>query len=106
MDDFLVRIERMGAAIAPAAKAKAERVYIENYMRCKKALLMQESTEKTSVAKEMYAYSHPDYIALVDGLREAVEIEEKARWALEKFKVEFSHWQTCCANERWQQNHV
>ena len=96
----------MGRAIAPAAKAKAQRVYIENYLRCKKALLMADSDGATVSAKEAYAYGHPDYIALVEGLREAVEIEEKTRWALEKFKVEFEFWRTTQANERWQRDKI
>ena len=105
-DNFLKRIERMGAAIRPYAKARAERVYIENFLRCKKSLLMQDCDEKTSAAKETYAYAHPEYMALLDGLKSAVEIEEKCRWALEKFKIEFEHWRTLQANERWQRDKI
>lgn len=105
-DDFLERIEKMGRAIAPFAKAKAERVYIENFLRSKKAILMRECNEDTVSAREAYAYSHPDYIALIDGLREAVNVEEKAKWALEKFKMEFEHWRTVNANERYQRDRV
>lgn len=108
MDDFLTRIEKMGRAIAPYAKSKADRTYIENYLRSKKAILMQSSPVdcQTVAAKESYAYSHPEYIDLINGLRSAVEIEEKAKWALEKFKIEFEHWRTIQANDRWQKNNV
>ena len=59
-DTFQDRIERMGAAIRPYAKARAERVYTENYLRCKKALLMSSAPAecRTAVAKEQYAYGH------------------------------------------------
>lgn len=106
MDNFEQRIERMGASIAPYAKAKAERVYIENFLRSKKALLMAECNGSTVSAREMCAYAHPDYIALLDGLKVAVEIEEKAKWALEKFKIEFEHWRTMQANERYMKDRV
>jgi hypothetical protein len=106
MDDFQNRIEKMGKAISPYAKAKAERVYIENFLRSKKCLLMSQSEEKTISGKEMYAYAHPEYIELTEALKEAVEIEEKCKWALEKFKIEFEHWRTCQANDRWQKDRV
>ena len=104
--DFLERIEKMGKAIKPYAKAKAERVYIENFLRSKKSILMQGCGEKTIAAKEAYAYSHKDYIALLEGLKAAVEIEETAKWALEKFKIEFEHWRTTQANDRWQKDKI
>jgi hypothetical protein len=93
----------MGAAIRPYAQAKAERVYIENFLRCKKSLLMQAAPAeyRTSAAKEMYAYGHSEYIALLDGLKAAVEVEETAKWALEKFKIETDVWRTLSANNRF-----
>jgi hypothetical protein len=56
-DNFLERIERMGKAIKPYAKAKAERVYIENFLRSKKSILMQACDEKTVAAKAKKTYS-------------------------------------------------
>lgn len=96
----------MGHAIAPYAKAKAERVYIEQFRKSKKAILMRESDGKTIADREAEAYSSPDYIELLDGLKQAVETEEKAKWALEKFKIEFEHWRTTQANERWQKDKI
>ena len=105
-DTFVERLEKMGPAASKYAKAKAERVYIEQYRKSKKALLMAECTAGTAVAREQYAYSHNDYIQLLEALREAVEIEEKAKWALEKFKIEFEAWRTQQANERYQKDRV
>ena len=104
MDNFSERIDKMGAAIGPYAKARREKVYIENFMRCKKALLMSKSDAATVSGKEQYAYAHEEYIALVVALGEAEEIEQKTRWALEKFKIEFDYWRTIQANERWQKD--
>jgi hypothetical protein len=105
-DNFIERIEKMSKAIAPYAKAKAERVYIENFLRSKKALLMAKSEEKTAIAREQFAYGHLEYIQLLEGLRAAVEIEEKAKWSLEKFKIEFEMWRTVNANERWAKDRI
>ena len=51
------------------AKAKAERIYLEEFRKSKKSLLMKDSPEKSAAAKEMDAYAHPDYIALLEGLK-------------------------------------
>ena len=64
------------------AKAKAQRLYLEEYRKTKKALLMRESTGKAVADREAYAYSHPDYIELLDGLRVAIEAEESFRFRL------------------------
>jgi hypothetical protein len=106
LDNFVERIERMGKAIGPYAKAKSERVYIENYLRSKKSLLMALCDEKTMAAKEAFAYAHPEYIELLHGLKQAVEVEEKAKWALERFKIEVEVWRTQQANDRWMREKI
>jgi len=106
MENFEGRIELMSKAIAPYAKAKAERTYIEYFRKSKKAMLMQQSDGKTIADREAYAYSHHEYLALLDGLKAAVYEEERTKFALEKFKIEFEHWRTCQANDRWQKDRV
>ena len=77
------------------AKAKAARIYLDEFRKSKKALLMSQSSEQTAVAREQWAYSHPEYLDLLEGIQQAVEIEEKLRWSLiaaqariDVFKVE------------------
>ena len=47
------------------AKAKAERVRLEEFRKSKKALLMAECEAPAVNAREQYAYAHPDYIVLI-----------------------------------------
>lgn len=82
------------------SKAKAERVYIENFMRSKKALLMKESPESSGIGQERDAYAHPEYIALGDGLKEAVEVEEALRWALVAAQLRVDIWRSQEASNR------
>jgi hypothetical protein len=84
------------------AHAKANRVYIENFMRSKKALLMNQSDAKTVADREAYAYAHPDYIQLTEGLRAAVEVEEDLRWKLIAAQARVEIWRTASANNRAQ----
>ena len=64
------------------AQAKADRVYLEEYRKTKKALLMKDSKETSAVAKEMDAYAHPEYLGVLEGLRAAIEVEETLKWEL------------------------
>lgn len=63
------------------AAAKATRIFLEESRKSKKALLMADS-EGSVAAREIYAYTHQDYRALLDELRKAVEEEEALLWKL------------------------
>ena len=82
------------------AQAKANRVYIENYLRSAKSKMMMESTATSIATKEMEAYATDDYIALLDGLKEAVETEEKLRWQLIAAQERVQIWRTQEATNR------
>lgn len=85
---------------AKFADAKANRVYIEEFRKSKKALLMNESTESTVNAREQFAYSHPDYIQLLEGLKVAVGIEESLKWQMEAARLRIEIWRTQEASNR------
>ena len=61
---------------------------------------MKESLEPTLGAQERDAYAHPDYVELLKGLRDAVEIEEKLRWDLIAAQARVDIWRTEQANLR------
>lgn len=82
------------------AQAKADRVHLEHFRKSKKALLMNECTEKAVTAREQYAYSHPDYMSLLEGLREAVRVEETLRWRLTAAQLRVEVWRSENANNR------
>jgi len=82
------------------AKAKAERVYLEEYRKSLKALLMKRSLEETIGAQEREAYAHDEYKQLLLGLKSAVEIEEKLRWDLIAAQARVEIWRSEQANMR------
>jgi hypothetical protein len=84
------------------ANARAERVYIEEYRKSLKALLMQRSGQKVIAAQERDAYAHEEYAALLAGLREAVEVEEKLRWDLIAAQARIEVWRSQEATNRSQ----
>lgn len=82
------------------AIAKAKRVYLEEFRKSKKAILMQHSQESAVNAQERDAYSHPEYLQLLEALRRAVEIEERLRWELISAQARIDVWRTQQANMR------
>ena len=91
---------------APLAKAKADRIYLEQFRKSKKAQLQNDYVAPVGVARatdamrESYAYAHPDYIAVLDGLKVAVEIEEELKWKMKAAETKTEIWRTLQANNR------
>ncbi len=89
---------------APAfAKAKAERIYLEEFRKTKKALCMKaaEISGANAVnAQEREAYADPEYVELLKGLRVAVEEEERLRWMLIAAQAKIECWRSLEASRR------
>lgn len=84
------------------AKAKAQRVYLEEFRKSKKAILMGQSPENSAVAREQYAYAHEDYLALLSGLKAAIEVEETVRWHMIAAQARIEIWRSMEASNRLQ----
>jgi hypothetical protein len=82
------------------AKAKAERNYLEEYRKSLKAMLMKQCLETAIGAQEREAYAHPEYRALLDGIKVAMEEEEKLRWDLIAAQASIDIWRTEQSNLR------
>lgn len=85
------------------AKAKADRIYLEEFRKSKKALLMRAAEiagHKSAVAQEREAYAHPEYMELLAALQIAVEEEEKYRWMFVGAQAKIEVWRTMEANKR------
>lgn len=87
------------------AKAKSDRVYLEEFRKSKKALLMKDALLRgieAANAQEREAYADPEYLEVLKGLAEAIEREETLKWYLEAAKMKSDIWRTEQANERMQ----
>lgn len=89
---------------APAyANAKAERVYLEEFRKTKKAMLMRDAElhgHKTAAAQEREAYSHPEYVAVLNGLKDAVAEEERLRWLFVAAQARIDAWRSLESSRR------
>ena len=80
--------------------SKAERTYIEAFMKSKKALLMKQSDDKSAAGQERDAYASDEYQSLLLGLRVAVEEEEKLKWLISGAEIQIDIWRTESSNNR------
>ena len=82
------------------AIAKANVVYLENFRKTQKAICFQSSLRSTMAEKEADAYAHKDYIAVLVGLKEAVEDAERLRWMLVAAQARIDIWRSQEASNR------
>ena len=109
-DDIESALEFMRKNSKPLARAKAQRIYLEQFRKSKKAILFSEAptmigagadSRKATVAdRENYAYAHPEYLELLDGLKAAVEMEEEIRWKMTAASLKAEVWRTQQATNR------
>ena len=76
------------------AKAKSDRMYLEEFRKSRKAQLMSQAGTEVLGKQETYAYAHADYIEILDGIRQAVELEEKYRWMMTAAQAKIEVWRT------------
>lgn len=76
------------------AKAKADRMYLEEFRKSRKAQLMSQAETEVLGKQETFAYAHQDYIEILNGIKEAVEKEEKYRWLMTAAQARIEVWRT------------
>jgi hypothetical protein len=87
------------------AQAKANRLYLEEFRKSKKALLMKDALARgyeAVNAQEREAYSDPDYLEILRGIKEATAEEEEIRWKMEAAKMRIEVWRSEQATARSQ----
>ena len=86
------------------AEAEAKKSYLMEYRKSLKSLLMikaEKEDAKMPVAKqERYAYSHPKYQELLDGLKVAIERSVRYRHQFTVMQMDFEAWRSKNARER------
>ena len=85
---------------AAAAKARAERLYVEDFAKVLKARLMAEHDNLSAVLQERHALADDRYLTHLDAIREAVERDEKNRFLRAAAETKIAAWQTMSATER------
>lgn len=85
------------------AAAKANRVYLHEFRKSKKAILMSIAEKggfKSAAAQEREAYASDEYLQLLDGLKVAVEQEEYLRYQIKAAELKIDVWRSKEATAR------
>ena len=83
-----------------AAISRANRIYMEEFRKTVKANCMAASQEKALAAQERDAYASPEYIAHLEAMRAAIELDEVHRWKMVAAQATIEAWRTHQANHR------
>ncbi len=104
---FFVKEEQVEEAVdylqnnaGPAANAKANRIYMEDYSKVLKAELMSESNETSIGGQEKYAYAHPRMMEHIKAKRTAIYEDERHRFLLSAKHAIIDAYRTQAATER------
>lgn len=83
-----------------SAKFKAERIYLEEYRKSLKALIMKQFTELPVSAQEREAYASPRYQEHIKAMMIAIERDEKQRFLRVACEAKIEAWRSFSANHR------
>lgn len=94
--------DTLQATIETAAKARAERLWIEKFLDHKIALLMKEHDvfDLAVNAQEREAKADPEYALLLEGFKAAVFFDERERNTRDTAKSLIDAWRTQSATDR------
>lgn len=105
--DTEARFAELEALAVTYAAAHAQAEHLGEFRKSKKAMLMKMAEidgVKTSATQERDAYAHPEYIALLHGLKAATEQALACKWRLEIARMRFEAWRTKHATRRAEMN--
>ena len=82
------------------AKARAERLYLDDFSRSLKAQIQAEYSSEPLGAQERHAYSDARYLAHLEGLKQAIYEDERGRFLREAALAKLEAFRTFSANTR------
>lgn len=99
-EDIEKALDYLRDSVEEAAQARANKVYLTEFRKTKKALLMQDCNEEAVNAQERYAYAHRDYQEVLQGLKEAVRQDARHEFRRKAAEAKIEAWRTQQANFR------
>lgn len=86
--------------VEPAAEARANKIFMVEGRKVKKAQLMGKCNEQAVGAQERYAYSHPDYLAHLEEMKAAIYEDAKHEFRRDAYNATIEAYRTQQANIR------
>lgn len=99
-DDVEKAIDYLRDSADEAAQARANRVYMEEYRKSLKAMIMKEHTQLPVSAQEREAYADKRYLSHLLGLQQSVKEDEYRRFLRVAADAKIEAWRSFQANYR------
>ncbi len=93
-------LDYLGKNAGAAAKARAERIYVEEFRKSLKARLMKEHVGESIGAQEREAYADPRYLEHLEAIKQAVFCDEHQRFLRQAAIAKVEAWRSASANRR------
>ena len=81
-------------------RCRATVIYLQEFRKSKKSLLMNQSDLKTESAKEAFAYAHEEYQDHLATIRVAIEEYESMRWMMIAAQAKIDVWRSLESSAR------
>jgi len=76
------------------AQQRAERLYMEQYVKTVKATIQTEQSGMSAAASEMIALASPRYLATLQAYREAIQADETNRFLIVAAEAKIDAWRS------------
>lgn len=83
-----------------AAQARAERLYLESWIKTVRAQEILASEAKTASEREAEGHASPKYLEALNAYKASVEADERFRFLRDAAEARIQAWQTMSANQR------
>lgn len=99
-DDIHKALDYLRDTAKPAAQARADREYLDKFMKSKLAMLASGLNEGSEALRDREARKHPEYLEVLDGYKEAVRRDEEMRFLRDAAHAKIEAWRTFSSNSR------
>tara|TARA_R100001460_G_scaffold41330_5_gene76928 strand:- start:5001 stop:5324 length:324 start_codon:yes stop_codon:yes gene_type:complete len=99
-EDVEKSIDFLQTSALKTAQAKANRIYLDEYRKSLKAMIMKEHQELPVSAQEREAYSDARYLNHLKAIRQAVQLDEQFRFERVHHEAKIEAWRSHSANMR------
>lgn len=93
-------LDYLARNVEAAAAARANKIFMVEGRKVKKAQLMCMSNDMTENARERFAYAHDDYSAYLEKMKEAIYEDAKHEFRRDAYNATIEAWRTEQANIR------
>ncbi|MEK9767800.1 MAG: hypothetical protein VW683_02665 [Betaproteobacteria bacterium] len=99
-DEVEKAVDFLRDSATKAAKARAERIYLEEFRKSLRSIIMKEHMDATVSAQEREAMADPRYVQHLEAMKIAIQRDEDIRFMRVAAEAKIEAWRSMNANYR------